>query len=73
MTEIQSIRCEAEFDAALARMDEIFLAEDGTPEGAERDALFDLIEKYDDEHYPIDSSMRRRERHSPLCVSAPLR
>ena len=54
MSEIRHITDEGEFNAALARMDEIFLAEEGTIEGDERDALFDLIEKYDAEHYPVD-------------------
>ena len=53
MANIKPIRTEEDYDAALARMDEIFFADDGTLEGDERDILFDLIELYEDKHYPI--------------------
>lgn len=53
MANLDPIRTEEEYDAALARMDEIFLSPIGTPEGDERDTLFDRIEAYEDEHYPI--------------------
>ena len=35
------------------QISEIFHAETGTPEGDERDVLVDLIECYEDRHYPI--------------------
>ena len=54
MAEITQILTEEDYDRALARMNEIFQAAIGTPEGDERDALFDLIEEYEDEHYPIE-------------------
>ena len=47
------IRTEEEYEAALARIAEIFHAEIGTPEGDELDALVDLVELYEDKHYPI--------------------
>ena len=53
MAKFTQILTEKDYDHALARMDEIFQAEIGTPEGDERDALFDLIEEYENEHYPI--------------------
>ena len=53
MASLDPILTEEEYDAALARMDEIFLSPIGTPEGDERDILFDRIEAYEDEHYPI--------------------
>ncbi|MDE0141626.1 MAG: hypothetical protein OXI80_08470 [Caldilineaceae bacterium] len=49
----KSIRTEEEHEAALARIDEIFHAEVGTPEGEELDELVDLVESYEDKHYPI--------------------
>ena len=55
MAEIRQILTEEDYDRALARMNEIFQAAIGTPEGDERDALFDLIEEYEDEYYPIES------------------
>ena len=54
MPKITQILTEADYDRTLARMSEIFQAEIGTLEGDERDALFDLIEEYEDEHYPIE-------------------
>ena len=50
---LSSIRTEEEYEAALARIDEIFHAEAGTPEGEELDELADLVESYQDKHYPI--------------------
>ena len=49
----RSIRTEEEYEAALARIDEIFDAEKGTAEGEELDELADLVEFYEDKHYPI--------------------
>ena len=54
MAKVTQILTEEDYDRALTRMNEIFQAEIGTPEGDERDALFDLIEEYENEHYPID-------------------
>ncbi len=48
-----AIRTEEEYEAALARIREIFHAEVGTAEGEELDELADLIESYEDKHYPI--------------------
>ena len=49
----RSIRTEEEYEAALARIDEIFDAEMGTSEGEELDELADLVESYEDKYYPI--------------------
>ncbi len=49
----RSISTEEEYEAALARIDEIFHAETGTAEGEELDELADLVESYEDKHYPI--------------------
>ena len=53
MVNVNPIRTEEDYDAALARMDVIFFADIDTPEGDERDILFDLIEAYEEKHYPI--------------------
>ena len=53
MATIKSIQSEQEYRAALARIWEIFHAEPGTPEGDELDSLADLVEVYEDIHYPI--------------------
>ena len=53
MVSVNPIRTEEDYDAALTRLSEIFQAQVGTPEGDERDILVDLIECYEDRHYPI--------------------
>ena len=54
MANIEPIRTEEEYDAALARIYELFHAAPGTPESDELESLVDLVEQYEDEHYPID-------------------
>jgi HTH-type transcriptional regulator/antitoxin HigA len=51
---IKLIKTEEENEAALARLDEIFDAESGTPEGDEAELLTALIEMYERKAYPID-------------------
>ncbi len=51
--EPRSIKTEAEHAAALARIDVIFDAQPGTPEGDELDLLSLLVERYEAEHFPI--------------------
>lgn len=53
MVNVNPIRTEADYDVALTRLALVFQAEEGTPEGDERDILVDLIELYEDKHYPI--------------------
>jgi HTH-type transcriptional regulator/antitoxin HigA len=48
------IKTEAENEAALARLDEIFDAEPGTSEGDEAELLTALIEMFERKAYPID-------------------
>lgn len=52
------IETEEEFNQALKRFNEVFDAPAGTPEGEEADVSADLIEAYDDKHYPIEISER---------------
>jgi len=47
------IKTEEEYFKALERIEVIFDAETGTDEGDEAELLSLLIEKYEDEHYPI--------------------
>jgi HTH-type transcriptional regulator / antitoxin HigA len=44
---------EADYKAALMRVDALMDAEAGTPEGAELERLAAAIEAYEEEHYPI--------------------
>lgn len=51
--EIKAIKTEKDYNLALKRLEEIFHSEIDTPEGDEAEVLSILIEKYEDEHYPI--------------------
>jgi HTH-type transcriptional regulator / antitoxin HigA len=53
MSTIRAIRTEADYTAALARIDALMDAELGTPEGEELDVLTDLIELYEARHVPM--------------------
>ncbi len=56
MTNLKPIRTEADYEAALARIDEIFEAEHGSLEGRELDVLVDLVEFYESKNFPMESS-----------------
>ena len=47
---IEPIRIEADYEAALARIDALMNAEPGTPEGEELDIPVDLVEHYAAKH-----------------------
>jgi HTH-type transcriptional regulator / antitoxin HigA len=49
-SKIKPIRTEADYKAALARIDTLMDAEPGTPEGEELDVLADLVELYEAKH-----------------------
>lgn len=51
--DIKAIKSEQDYDQALKHLEKIFHAEADTPEGNEAEVLSILIEKYEDEHYPI--------------------
>jgi len=51
---VKLIKTEEENDAALARLDEIFEAEPGTPDGDEAELLTALIQMYEQKACPID-------------------
>ena len=52
---IHPIRTEADYDAALSRVDALMDAQSGTPEGDHLDVLVTLIEAYEARHWPIPS------------------
>ncbi len=52
--EIKPIRTEADYDAVLRRIEALWGASQGTPEGDELDVLATLAESYESEHYPVD-------------------
>ena len=49
------IETEQEYEKTLARLEKIFDAKPNSPEKKEAELLVLLIEKYEDEHYPIES------------------
>lgn len=53
--ELRPIRNEHDYNAALERLDIIFDAPANTPDGDEAEILSLIIEKYEDEYYPIDA------------------
>ena len=53
MATVSPIRTEDDYEAALARITEIFHAEIGKPEGDELDVLVALVELYEERHHAI--------------------
>lgn len=53
---IKPIRTDEDLKAAFKRLDEVWGAEIDTPEGDELEILALLIERYEDEHYPMPPS-----------------
>ncbi len=53
MSDIRAIRSEADYEAAIARIDDLMDAQSGTPEGEELDVLTDLVELYEAKHVPM--------------------
>ncbi len=51
---IKMIKNEEDYQKTLERLEVIFDAPVDSPEGDEAEILSILIEKYEDEHYPID-------------------
>jgi len=52
---IKVLKTEEDYQQALKRLEEIFDAPIDSPEGDEAEILSILIEKYEDEYYPIES------------------
>jgi HTH-type transcriptional regulator/antitoxin HigA len=52
---IKVIKTEEDYNQAIKKLEEIFQAPIDTKEGDEADLLSLLIEKYEDEHYPIEA------------------
>jgi len=53
--EIKVIKTEEDYNNALKRLEEIFDAPVNSLEGDEAELLTVLIEKYEEEHYPIEA------------------
>lgn len=53
--QIKPIKTEEDYQQALKRLEEIFDAKPDTVEGDELEILGNLIENYEEEHFPIDN------------------
>ena len=53
---LKPIRSDRELDRALERIDELWGAKPGTPQGDELDVLMLLVEKYEEAHFAIPAS-----------------
>ncbi len=53
MADIEPIRTEADYETALARIDELMNAEPGSPGGHELEVLVNLVDLYESRHEPI--------------------
>ena len=53
METIKEVRTEADYQAALARIDELMDAAPDSPEGEKLDRLADLVEAYENKHEPM--------------------
>jgi len=53
--DIKVIKTQEDYNQALKRLDEIFHAPVNSKEGDEAEILTILIEKYEDEHFPIEA------------------
>lgn len=51
---VRPIRTNDDLTAALARIDTLWGAEPNTVEGDELDVLVDLVEHYEDKHFPVE-------------------
>jgi HTH-type transcriptional regulator / antitoxin HigA len=51
--DIKPIRTEADYEAALKEIENLWGAEPGTPDGDRFEVLFILVEAYEDQHYEI--------------------
>ena len=51
---LRSIKTKKEYQNALNRLEIIFDAKPGSPQGDELEVLGILIDKYEQDHYPID-------------------
>lgn len=58
MMNIKPIHSREDLTTALARVEQIWGAQPGSPEGDELEVLAILIEKYETQHYPIPRRTR---------------
>ena len=54
--QVRVIQTEADYESALAEIEELFDAAPGSDEEARLDALATLVERYEEQHFPIPAS-----------------
>ena len=54
MPEIRPIRTDRDYEEALARAEALMGAPPDSAEDRELDALVDLVEEYEDKHFPME-------------------
>lgn len=54
--EIKPIKTEQDYEAALATMETLWNAPEGSAKADRLEVLFTLVEKYEEEHFPIDEA-----------------
>jgi HTH-type transcriptional regulator/antitoxin HigA len=52
--DIQPVRTEEDYDAALEEIERLWGTTEGTPDGDRLDVLMVLVENYESRHHPID-------------------
>ena len=52
--EINPVKTDADYQAALKEIETLMMAEPDSPEGEKLDVLVTLIEAYEGKHYPLD-------------------
>ena len=55
MPEITQVQTEADYEAALARIEDLIDSAPGSEEDAELDRISDLVIRYEDEHFPMEN------------------
>jgi hypothetical protein len=64
--EIRPIRSQADYAAAVAEIERLWNADPGTDDGDKLDILATLVEKYENERWPIDTSRVDPHRYAEL-------
>ena len=54
MENVKLIKTEADYQAALQRIRDLWESPEGSPEAEEEEILTLLVKKYEEEHYPIE-------------------
>ncbi len=59
---IKPIKTEADYEAALKEIEQLWGSSYGSPEGHKLDVLVTMVEAYEEKHYPIPPPERASEK-----------